>query len=127
MTGLLTEEPGIAHLTVADGAGRRPVGDVIEAVVAREVAEDVLHRLTELGVRHRGEVSLRPIHTTWSDAADVVERAAAGEGGMMALTSEFAGVTVAGALTLLRRQRHIVPGTDAADHGPRRAPQRRHE
>ena len=93
VTRVLTREPGIAHLTVADGVGRRPAGDVIEAVVAREVAEDVLHRLTELGVHHRGEVSLRPIHTMLSDAAEAAERAAADEGGSTVVWDELIATT----------------------------------
>ncbi|WP_240509782.1 DUF389 domain-containing protein [Streptomyces malaysiense] len=93
MTRLLTEEPGIAHLTITEGAGRRPLGDVIEAVVAREVAEDVLCRLTRLGVHHRGEVSLRPIHTMLSDSAEVAERAAAGAGGSGVVWDELVATT----------------------------------
>ncbi|MFE4588608.1 DUF389 domain-containing protein [Streptomyces laurentii] len=93
VTDLLTKEPGVAHLAVAPGVGRRPVGDVIEAVVAREVAEDVLRRLTALGVPHRGEVSLRPIHTMLSDAAEEAERSVAGSAGGTVVWDELIATT----------------------------------
>lgn len=75
---LLAAEPGVAHLTVVEGAGRQPAGDVIEAVVARQVAEDVLHRLTELGVNQRGELTLQPLEVLVSETAERAQRAVPG-------------------------------------------------
>ncbi|WP_253862687.1 DUF389 domain-containing protein [Prauserella halophila] len=75
---LLRTEPGVVHLAVAEGEGRQPAGDVIEAVVAREVAEEVLHRLRELGIDRRGEVSLHSVETMLSETADAAERALPG-------------------------------------------------
>lgn len=90
---LLSNEPGTAHVVVADGAGRDPVGDVVEAVVAREVAEDILQRLTELGVPHRGAVSLHPLDMLLSDTADAAERDAPGEGADAVIWDELVATT----------------------------------
>ncbi|MCZ7416033.1 MULTISPECIES: DUF389 domain-containing protein [unclassified Streptomyces] len=91
--GLLDREPGVAHLTVAEGVGRRPVGDVVEAVVAREIVEGLLDRLAELGVQRRGEVSLWPIHMTLSDSADAIERAAPGADASAVIWEELVATT----------------------------------
>lgn len=80
VTEVLNAEPGIAHLTVSEGASRQPPGDLIEAVIARESAEKMLDRLTDLGVKTRGEISLQPIETILSDSADAAERDAPGDG-----------------------------------------------
>lgn len=77
---LLRAEPGVAHLVVAAGVSEHPVGDVIEAVISRKVAENILHRLTERGVHHRGQVSLQTIDTLLSDDAAAADRTAPGDG-----------------------------------------------
>ncbi|OEV04246.1 DUF389 domain-containing protein [Streptomyces oceani] len=89
----LESEPGVAHLVVTHGVSRRPVGDVIEAAVAREVAEDVLRRLTELGVPRQGAMSLQPIDAMVSDTADAAERAAPGRGADAVIWEELVATT----------------------------------
>ncbi|MFC7220785.1 DUF389 domain-containing protein [Streptomyces polyrhachis] len=73
---LLDTHPGVAHLTYAEGIGKRPVGDVIEAVVPRAAAEQLMNDLAGHGVARTGEVSLRPIGALISDSADDARRAA---------------------------------------------------
>lgn len=90
---LLSNEPGTAHVVVVNGVSRYPVGDVVEAVVAREVAEDVLQRLTELGVQRRGAVSLHPMDMLLSDTAEAAERGAPGEGADAVIWDELVATT----------------------------------
>lgn len=78
VAAVLESEPGVAHLTVATGVSKQPAGDVIEATVARTVAEDILYRLAQHGVPRSGQVSLQPMDMMLSDTADAVERAAPG-------------------------------------------------
>jgi uncharacterized hydrophobic protein (TIGR00271 family) len=76
---MLVAEPGATHVTVLPGAAVQPAGDVVEADVAREAADDVLGRLCELGVDKAGGVTLELIDTSLSDAADAAEEAAPGD------------------------------------------------
>jgi uncharacterized hydrophobic protein (TIGR00271 family) len=93
VTDLLKAEPGVVHLTVDAGAGRQPVGDVIEAAVARQAAEGVLDRLAERGVPRHGQVSLQLIDTMLSDTADAAERAMPGEGADAIIWDELVATT----------------------------------
>lgn len=93
VTGILEAEPGVAHLTVTAGVSRQPVGDVIEATVAREVAEDVLNRLAEHGVPRSGQVSLQPLDMMLSDTAAVAERVAPGDGADALIWDELVATT----------------------------------
>ena len=77
--GRLRNDPGAFHLTVLRGAAVDPPGDLIEADVAREAADGVLADLCALGVDHTGGISLEPLDTVLSDAADAAERAAPGD------------------------------------------------
>ncbi|GAA2364209.1 DUF389 domain-containing protein [Saccharopolyspora halophila] len=90
---VLESEPGVAHLALAEGVSRQPAGDVVEAVVAREVAEDVLRRLAERGIDHRGQISLQPIEALLSDSAEAAERAAPGEGADAVIWEELVSTT----------------------------------
>ena len=76
---LLVAEPGATHVTVLPGVAVQPPGDVVEAVVAREAADDLLGRLCELGIDRAGGVTLEMIDTSLSDAADAAEEAAPGD------------------------------------------------
>lgn len=90
---LLDSELGVAHLALAEGVSRQPAGDVIEAVVAREVAEDVLHRLAERGIDRRGQISLHPIEAMLSDRAEAAERTAPGDGADAVIWEELVSTT----------------------------------
>jgi uncharacterized hydrophobic protein (TIGR00271 family) len=80
LVALLEAERGVAHLTVLRGAAVRPEGDLVQADVARECVDDLLARLTGLGLDHSGGITLEALDTILSDAADEAEEAAPGEG-----------------------------------------------
>lgn len=75
----LRDEAGTAHLTVQRGVAVAPVGDLVQADIAREAADDVLARLCELGVDHSGGITLEPLDTVLSDAADAAQVRAPGD------------------------------------------------
>ncbi|GAA4004466.1 DUF389 domain-containing protein [Allokutzneria multivorans] len=78
--GVLRAEAGATHLVLLPGAGLDPVGDVVEADVAREAADAVLTRLCEMRLDHEGAITLETIDTSLSDAADRAEENAPGDG-----------------------------------------------
>ena len=75
----LVGQCGATHIAVQRGTVIRPEGDVIEATLAREATNAVLTALQELGVEHRGGVTLESLDTVLSDAADRAEEAAPGD------------------------------------------------
>jgi uncharacterized hydrophobic protein (TIGR00271 family) len=75
----LSEHPGITHLVVFRGAALQPEGDMIEADVAREAADEVIGLLLGFGVDHSGGITLGPLDTVLSDAADKAEEEAPGD------------------------------------------------
>ncbi|TCK22709.1 DUF389 domain-containing protein [Pseudonocardia endophytica] len=76
----LRDRPGVAHLAVLRGVAVQPEGDMVEADVARECVDDLLADLSALGVDHTGGITLEPLDTVLSDAADAAEEAAPGDG-----------------------------------------------
>ena len=76
----LKAEPGVTHVVLLRGAAVDPVGDVVEADVAREATDHVVASLCDLGVDRDGGVTLEQIDTALSDAADRAEEAAPGDG-----------------------------------------------
>jgi uncharacterized hydrophobic protein (TIGR00271 family) len=76
---LLLDAPGVAHLTVLPGVAVRPPGDVLEATLTRECADEVLDALTKLGVDRSGGITLEAIDTVLSDSADAAEAAVPGD------------------------------------------------
>ncbi len=79
IVAMLRAHRGTAHVVLLPGAAVVPKGDVIEADVAREAADEVVARLCEFGVDHTGGVTLEQIDTALSDAADRAEEAAPGD------------------------------------------------
>ncbi|MEC3953483.1 DUF389 domain-containing protein [Nocardia sp. CDC153] len=67
---LLHGDAGATLITVQRGAAVEPAGDLIECVVARESADDVLTALTELGITRRGSIALREVDTLLSEVAE---------------------------------------------------------
>jgi uncharacterized hydrophobic protein (TIGR00271 family) len=63
---VLSDDPAVSSLSVLRGASVRPEGDVLLADVAREAANDIVDRLTTLGVQHEGSVHLEPVQTWFS-------------------------------------------------------------
>jgi uncharacterized hydrophobic protein (TIGR00271 family) len=72
--------PGTAHVVVLRGAAVHPPGDVVEADVAREAADEVLAELCELGLDREGGITLQSLDTVLSDAADLAQERAPGDG-----------------------------------------------
>lgn len=66
--GLLADDPAVSALTVARGVAVKPVGDVIQADVAREAANDIVDRLRDLHVPDVGTIHLSPVMTWMSRA-----------------------------------------------------------
>lgn len=93
VTDLLRTEPGIAHVVVTRGVSQQPAGDVIEAAIAREVANDVLDRLTELGIARTGEISLHSLDTVVSETATAAEADTHGEGADAVIWDELLATT----------------------------------
>jgi uncharacterized hydrophobic protein (TIGR00271 family) len=97
----LDAQVGVTHLAVFPGAALRPAGDVVEADIARECADEVLAACTALGLDHDGAVTLEVLDTVLSDAADAAEEAAPGQGAdavvwedLVARTGEESRLTV---------------------------------
>ncbi|MGH3824947.1 MAG: DUF389 domain-containing protein [Pseudonocardiaceae bacterium] len=75
----LRNDPGAVHLTVHRGAAVDPPGDLVQADVVREAADEVLAQLRALGVDHLGGITLGSLDTVLSDAADAAAVAAPGD------------------------------------------------
>lgn len=60
----LDGDPAVTATTCLRGVAVEPLSDVIEADLAREGADDVVARLRQLGLHHRGTIQLQPV-TTW--------------------------------------------------------------
>ena len=79
VVGLLQEHTGAAHLIRLPGAAVVPPGDVVEADLARESADELISALCELGVDRAGGITLENLDTALSDAADRAEEDAPGD------------------------------------------------
>jgi uncharacterized hydrophobic protein (TIGR00271 family) len=75
----LRAEPGATLITVQRDAAVEPAGDLVEADVARESANDVVNALEALGISRDGGILLGPIDTAVSEAADRAIEAAPGD------------------------------------------------
>jgi hypothetical protein len=75
----LRRDAGAVHLVALRGAAVDPPGDLIQADVAREAADGVLAALRALGIDHVGGITLEPVDTVLSDAADAAVAAAPGD------------------------------------------------
>ena len=75
----LQANPGTAHIIVERGVAVAPKGDLVQADIARESTDDILAVLSELGLDHRGAITLDTLDTVLSDTADDAQQAAAGD------------------------------------------------
>ena len=57
----MADDPAVSALAVARGASLKPVGDIVDADVAREAANDVIDRLRALGVHRVGTIHVVPV------------------------------------------------------------------
>jgi uncharacterized hydrophobic protein (TIGR00271 family) len=76
---ILRGHPGATHLVLLRGAAVEPPGDVVEADVAREAADEVIAALCAHRIDHTGGITLEQIDTALSDAADRAEEDAPGD------------------------------------------------
>ena len=75
---LLERSHSVCNVIHLPGAARSPAGDVVLADVAREDASVIISDLKDLGVHHEGAITVEPIETQLSTAAQAAERRAAG-------------------------------------------------
>ena len=76
---LLCDKPTVTNVIRLPGASIEPVGDLIQADVAREVASSVLEDLADLGLDEAGGIAIVPLTATPFRRAHEVEEAAAGD------------------------------------------------
>ncbi len=79
VVGLLRDHPGAAHIVLLPGVAMLPEGDLVEAAVAREAADDMIAELCELGVDRDGGITLEQLDTVLSDTAFRAEEEAPGD------------------------------------------------
>ena len=77
---VVREQPGATHVVVLRGAAVEPAGDLVEADLAREAADEVLTALCELGIDRSGGITVEAVDVTLSAAADLAEERAPGYG-----------------------------------------------
>lgn len=77
---VLSQQVGVAHVVLLRGVAVDGGGDVVEAAMAREAADEVVAQLCRLDVDHVGGITLESVDTVLSDAVDRAEEAAPGDG-----------------------------------------------
>lgn len=77
---VLARDPAVSQLTVMRGASIRPAGDIVEADVAREAANEIVDRLSALGIPQHGTLHIEPVATWVSRAGLEAERHTPGAG-----------------------------------------------
>ncbi len=75
---LLGASPSTSNLVLLAGAAKQPAGDMILCDVAREEASVIIEDLKELRIPELGSITLEPIDSQLSAAAERAERAAPG-------------------------------------------------
>lgn len=65
---VLRADDAVSAIAVFAGASLRPEGDVIEADLAREAANDIIEDLRNLGVPEQGAIHVQPVRTWMSRA-----------------------------------------------------------
>ena len=75
---LFEADPTVSSLTIWRGASTKPAGDVIWADIPRESANDLVTKLTDLGVQKSGTIQLVPVATWISQSGLDAERSAPG-------------------------------------------------
>jgi uncharacterized hydrophobic protein (TIGR00271 family) len=90
---ILRAHAGTAHLIVHRGVAVEPEGDLVEADIAREAADEIVNALCVLDLDHTGGITLEALDTALSDAADKAEEAAPGDGADSVVWQELLGRT----------------------------------
>lgn len=70
----LTADPAVSGLVVHRGAAIKPAGDVVEAEIPREAANEIVDHLRDLGVQEAGSIHLCPVQTWISRPGHTAER-----------------------------------------------------
>lgn len=76
---LLVEDDRVTNVVVMRGVSVEPVGDAIEADVAREAASDVIDAICATGLPARGSLAFSDVGGVRSDAARAASKAAPGD------------------------------------------------
>jgi uncharacterized hydrophobic protein (TIGR00271 family) len=71
---LLTGSRAVVNVVYLPGLARKPEGDMILCDVARQDASVIMEELRQLGIARAGSISLEPVETQLSDAAEAAER-----------------------------------------------------
>ena len=90
---VLRGQRGATNLVVLPGAAREPGGDLIQADLARECAQEVLSGLRELGVDRRGSISLHAVDMAIGDGVRRAERNAPGDAANAVIWEEIISST----------------------------------
>jgi uncharacterized hydrophobic protein (TIGR00271 family) len=77
---VLADTPTVSSRAVYAGASQVPAGDIIEADIPREAANDIVEALIDLGVQEQGSIQLLPVGTWISRRGLEAEHRAPGEG-----------------------------------------------
>lgn len=85
---LLADTTAVSSRAVFPGASQVPVGDIIEADIPREAANEVVDGLISLGVQEQGSIQLLPVGTWISRTGLAAEHRAPGEGADAVVWSE---------------------------------------
>ena len=90
---VLRAEVGVANLLLHPGAALEPEGDEITADIARECANDLIRRLKDLDIQHRGAITLEILDTVLSTRAHRAEDRAEGDPADAVVWDELIGRT----------------------------------
>ena len=77
----LVEHPGVAHVIAVPAQASDPAGEVILCDVARESANGIIEWLQDQGIHRNGAIVMAAADAVVSDAAELAEAQAPGQGG----------------------------------------------
>ena len=98
VVALLRDEPGATNVVLLPGACLEPVGDLVEAELARECADGVLRELRRVGVHGAGSVVVTAVDTAFGDLVERAEREAPGEGDDAVVWDQLSAATAGSAV-----------------------------
>lgn len=87
---MLRQATGLTNLVVLPGVAREPAGDLVLFDIAREAANEVIERLTELGLSTTGSIAVENVDLSLSDVAQQAKAEAPGAGEDAVLWEELA-------------------------------------
>ncbi|MFC4590384.1 DUF389 domain-containing protein [Sphaerisporangium corydalis] len=80
VVAMLREATGLTNLVVLAGAAQEPPGDLVLCDIAREAANGVIERLTDLGLPSTGSIAVEAVDLSLSDVAERAKEEAPGSG-----------------------------------------------